>query len=151
MKQLIIAFILFFTLTPRLFSQTADPTKWTAVYTALNDKEGELVITGLIDKGWHTYSIRKTADGPIPTSVNLESSKNFELVGELTESDAHEVYDKAFDTKLFVFDDKAVFKQKIKLNTKPGFTIKLKIEYMCCNDMMCLPPKTIDLSVVTKK
>lgn len=151
MKQLFFALLLVFTLSSNLFAQTADPTKWSAIYNSTNDKEGEIVITAIIDKGWHTYSIRKTADGPIPTSVTFEANKNFELEGELKESDAHEVYDKAFDTKLFVFDDKAVFKQKIKLKGKAGFTIKLKVEYMCCNDMMCLPPKTIDISVVTKK
>ncbi|MFO0356546.1 MAG: protein-disulfide reductase DsbD domain-containing protein [Sphingobacteriaceae bacterium] len=151
MKQLIFALLLVATFSTKLVSQTADPTKWTVVYNSINDKEGEIVVTATIDKGWHTYSIRKTADGPIPTSVTFESNKNFELLGELVEGEAHEVYDKAFDAKLFVFDDKAVFKHKVKLSGKAGFTIKLKVEYMCCNDMMCLPPKTIDLSVVTKK
>lgn len=151
MKRILLLFAALFTFQFSSWAQTAEPIKWTATYTAINDKEGEITITGNIEKDWHTYSIRKTNDGPVPTSITFEANKGYELVGEVTESGAHEVFDKAFDANMFVFTEKAEFKQKIKLKGKPGSTIKLKIEFMCCNNMMCLPPKTIDISVVTKK
>lgn len=151
MKNILILITVLLSFQFKSLSQTTEPIKWTATYISTSDKAGEIVITGVIDKDWHTYSIKKTNDGPVPTSFIFETSKSFELDGEIIEVGAHEVFDKAFDAKMFVFTDKAEFKQKIKWNGKPGTTIKLKLEYMCCNNMMCLPPKTIDLSVVTKK
>ncbi len=134
-----------------VFAQAQNPVKWSAQYKSINDQEGEVIITAEIDKGWHTYSQRPTDAGPIPTSITFTADKKVELVGKVSESEAHEEFVKAFEAKIFVFTEKAEFKQKVKLKSKSPLTINFKVEYMCCNDLMCLPPKTIDLSVVTKK
>ncbi|MBL7894735.1 MAG: sugar transporter [Bacteroidia bacterium] len=130
------------------FSQAPSPVKWEASYLSINADEGEIIIVAKIDKGWHIYSQNIAPDaGPIPTSFNYTPGTNFELVGKTVEGNAHEVFDKAFDTKLQIFDDKAEFKQKIKLKNSKGFTTLVKLEFMTCNDMQCLPPKTIELTV----
>jgi hypothetical protein len=131
-------------------AQSQNPVQWMAFYKSLTPTEGEIVITAMIDKNWHTYSQRPTDAGPIPTSFTFAASKQYQLVGKTEESDAHEEFVKAFEAKIFLFTNKAEFHQKIKLLTKPGFSIPFKVEFMSCNDMMCLPPKTIDLSVITK-
>ncbi len=127
-------------------SQAQNPVKWTATYKSISATEGEISINATIDNGWHTYSQRHTDAGPIPTSFKYTPTKDYELVGKTEESNAHEEFVKAFDAKIFVFTGKAEFKQKVKVKTK-GASITFKVEYMCCNDMMCLPPKTIDLTV----
>ena len=63
---------------------------------------------------------------------------------------AKEEFIKEFDATLFLFSSKAEFSQKVKLLSKTGFNIKFKVEYMCCNDKMCLPPKTIELIIKTQ-
>ncbi len=141
-----IALILFSVMLLSGASQTQNPVKWQANFKALSATEGEIIITAVIENGWHTYSQRPTDAGPIPTSIKFTQSKDFELTGKTEESNAHEEYVKAFEAKIFVFKGKAEFKQKIKIKKK-GAAISLKIEYMCCNDVMCLPPKTIDLTV----
>ncbi len=128
-------------------SQTADPVHWTVSYTSISATEGEVIIRATIDKNWHIYSQRATDAGPIPTSFSFTPSKQYALMGKTEENNAHEEFDKAFDAKIFVFNDKAEFKQKIKLRSKAGFSIPFKVEFMSCNDMMCLPPKTIELNV----
>lgn len=130
-----------------LAAQPQNPVTWMASYKAVSATEGEIVITALIEKDWHTYSQRPTEAGPIPTSFKFTPNAQFKLDGPTTETDAHEEFVKAFDAKIFVFTGKAEFRQKIKLTGKGGFTIPFSVEYMCCNDMMCLPPKTVDLSV----
>lgn len=151
MKKLLFFFSLFASLFS--FSQAPNPVKWEASYSSINSDEGEIIITAKIDKGWHIYSQNIAPDaGPIPTTFNYTPGTNFELVGKTIEGNAHEVFDKAFDTKLLIFDDKAEFKQKIKLKNSKGFTTIVKLEFMTCNDMQCLPPKTIELLVnVTSK
>jgi len=146
MKKLFIV-LASFIFTSLIQAQTQNPVTWTAAYKALSATEGEITITANIEKGWHTYSQRPTDAGPIPTSFTFPKSKDYELVGKTEEGNAHEEYVKAFEAKVFVFSGKAEFKQKVKLKSKGGFAILFKVEYMCCNDMMCLPPKTLDLSV----
>jgi len=128
-------------------AQTQNPITWTATYKPVSSTAGEIVISAVIEKNWHTYSQRATEDGPVPTSFVFEKSKQYEIVGKAEESDAHEIFDNAFGAKIFVFSNKAEFTQKIRVIGKPGFSIPFKVEYMCCNDKMCLPPKTVDLSV----
>lgn len=129
-----------------LKSQVQNPVAWQANYKSISATEGEIIITATIEKGWHTYSQKESNAGPIPTSFKFTPSKDFELVGKTEESNAHEEYVKAFEAKIFVFNGKAEFKQKIKVKKK-GVPIAIKVDYMCCNDAMCLPPKTIDLIV----
>ena len=130
-----------------LSAQENNPVFWTATYKAISATEGEIIISAQIQPGWHTYSQRPTDAGPISTIIQFKESPLFELEGKAQENNVHEVYDKAFEAKLFVFSDKAEFRQKIKLKSKPGFTVVFSVEYVCCNDNMCLPPKTIELSV----
>lgn len=147
MKRSLFACLLglfFFTLTK---AQAPNPINWTATYKSISATEGEIIITGTLEKGWHTYSQRPTDAGPIPTSFTFTPSKFYKPEGKTTESNAHEEFVKAFDAKIFVFNEKAEFRQKIKLTGKGGFTVAVKVDYMCCNDMMCLPPKTVELQV----
>jgi len=127
--------------------QQQNPVTWTATYKALSATEGEITIIASIEKNWHIYSQDASNNGPVPTSFLFEKNKNYQVEGKATEIGAHEIFDKAFDAKISSFSEKAEFKQKIKITGKTGFSILIKVEFMCCNDMMCLPPKTIDLTV----
>ncbi len=139
-------FLMAFTLN----SQTQNPVTWQATYKNISATEGEIIIIATIEKGWHTYSQRESDAGPIPTSFKFDASKQYLLVGKTEESNAHEEFVKAFDAKIFVFTGKAEFKQKIKFSANVKPTITFKVDFMCCNDAMCLPPKTVDLSVKVK-
>jgi len=145
MKNILLLFLSFFIISTAK-AQSPNPVKWTAVYKSISATEGEIIITAVLDKGWHTYSQRPTDAGPIPTSFSFTPSKDYSIVGKTEEGNAHEEFVKAFEAKVFVFNDKAEFKQKVKI-IKKGAAIAFKVDYMCCNDMMCLPPKTIELSV----
>lgn len=147
-KILLFALITFASLSS--FSQSTDPVHWSTSYKALNANEGEITITAIIDKGWHTYSQKETEAGPISTTFTFPASAQYKAEGKPEETGAVETFDKAFEAKIFSFTDKAVFKQKIKLTGKPGFTVAFKVEYTCCNENRCLPPKTVDLSVKTQ-
>lgn len=130
----------------KLGAQAQNPVTWMTTYKAISATEGEVTITAAIQKGWHTYSQRPTDAGPISTTFTFPDTIQYTLVGKTEESNAHEEFDKAFEAKLFSFTDKAVFTQKIKF-AKPGFNMAFKVEYVCCNESMCLPPKTVDLHV----
>lgn len=149
MKKLFTLFLALFVATTAS-AQAPDPVKWIASYKAISATEGEITVTAVIEKNWHIYSQKPSDAGLIPTALRFVAGTQYELSGAAQEYGAKEEYDKAFDAKVSSFYDKAEFRQKIKLKAKPGFEIKFKVEYMCCNDMMCLPPKTMDLSVKTQ-
>ena len=146
MHKILLPLLLFFTIT--VSSQTQlTPVTWTATYLDKSNNEGEITFKAKIDPKWHIYSQRPTDAGPIPTSFSITPNANFELIGKVEETNAHEEFVAAFDAKVFVFETEAVFKQKIKRKNKTGFVVKLSLEYMTCNDKQCLPPKTIELTV----
>lgn len=125
-----------------------NPVSWKTTYVDKGNNEGEIVITATIEDKWHIYSQRPTDAGPIPTSFTITANNaNYSVIGKVEEQDAHEEYVKAFEAKVFVFEHEAVFKQKIKRKNTKSFTINVSLEFMTCNDMQCLPPKTIDLTV----
>lgn len=126
------------------------PVSWKASYVDLKNGEGEIIYTATIEPKWHIYSQKINGEGPIPTSFAINSSKDFLKIGEVTEEGSHEIYDNSFDLKLNVFDNKAIFKQKIKRNNKKSFVIKTSVEFMVCNDVQCLPPTMVDLEITVK-
>ncbi len=128
-------------------SQSKNPVIWSASYKSISATEGEIVIIAAIEKGWHIYSQDTTSAGPVPTSFNFALNKSYLLVGKALEIGAQSIFDKTFEAQISSFSDKAEFKQKINLLSKQPLTISFKAEYMSCNDMMCLPPKQVDLSV----
>jgi thiol:disulfide interchange protein DsbD len=131
-------------------AQEQNPITWMANYKAINSSEGIIVITANIVNGWHMFSQKPTDAGPVPTSFIFQPSKQFQLIGTTEEIGAKEEFIKEFDATLFLFSSKAEFSQKVKLLSKTVFNIKFKVEYMCCNDKMCLPPKTIELIIKTQ-
>lgn len=150
MKKLFFFISLFVSLVS-FGQQQLNPVTWKVTYLDLPNGEGEITFTAIIEKKWHIYSQKVTVDGPIPTSFVITPSKEFKLVGVVTEDNAHEIYDKSFEAKLYVFDNQAVFKQKIKRTGKTAFVIKTSLEFMTCNDAQCLPPKTLTFDITVPK
>ncbi|WP_341905406.1 cytochrome c biogenesis protein CcdA [Fluviicola taffensis] len=76
-----------------------------------------------------------------PTTVELVKSKDFELVGKMTESKPHSEYDKILDETLVFHVGKAIFKQKIKVLSKKDFKITFKYDFQTCEiNAQCLSP-----------
>jgi DsbC/DsbD-like thiol-disulfide interchange protein len=124
-----------------------DPIKWNVVYSPLPSLEGEIIITATIENKWHIYSQRPSDAGAIPTSFTITPNSKITLIGKVEETNAHEIFDKAFDAKVYTFEKEAIFTQKIKRNSKETIIVKITLEYMTCNDMQCLPPKLVDLII----
>lgn len=148
MNSKIFSFLLALISPFAVFSQAMDPIKWEAKYKDLGGNTGEITITATIEHKWHLYSQNVAPDaGPIPTLFTWSGAKNFQPEGKTEEEGAREDYDKQFGAKIASFENKAIFKQKIKRTNAKAFNTVIKVEYMTCNDMQCLPPKTVDLNL----
>lgn len=133
----------------KVMGQIQQPVKWSYSIDQ-KDKTAVLIFKAKIEKGWHLYAQDIPAGGPIPTTFKLEPSKNYSPDGRVSEPASEEVYDQNFDMKVKFFADEAVFRQKINLKTNSSFDIKGSLEFMVCNDQMCLPPEEIEFSFSVK-
>ena len=127
------------------FSQIHDPVKWSTSVEKVSDSEYDLIIQATIEEGWHLYSQNVPEDGPIPTSFNFEKTNDYELVGETSEEEGHTVNDPVFDMKIKYFENKAIFKQRVKKLSENTLNITGELEFMVCDDESCLPPTFVDI------
>lgn len=116
-----------------------------------NGCEAELIATATIDDGWYIYSqFQPNEDGPVPTSFKFKSSADYELIGKVAEGKAKSKYMEGFDGNYNIFEHTVTFKQKIKIKGKKDFTVTGEMEFMQCDESMCLPPEYVDLSYKVK-
>lgn len=151
MKKILTRFLIF-SLLAFCFSfikaQPKDPVAWTYTAKKKTDKTYDIIITATLPKPWHIYSQNTGSDGPVPTSISFNANPLITKEGKVTEGGKLEkTYDENFKTNVLFYSNKVTFTQAIKLKTAAKTTIGGKIEYMVCNDQMCLPPKKISFSV----
>jgi len=127
------------------FGQIEDPVKWNFEVVSVSDNEVDVVITAEIEDSWHLYS--QYVEGPIPTSFTFFDNKSLEFIDGVVESTPHEDYDKSFDTILKYFEEKAEFRQRVKLLSDSVSVLKGEFEFMVCNNGMCLPPEWVDIEL----
>ena len=125
-----------------------DPVKWSFSVNPLEENTYELLLTAEMEEGWHLYSQKlPEGDGPIPTSFRFNEQEGMELQGEIVaEGELISEYDPNFMMDLDYYKDKVVFKQKIKVDPNVA-VIRGDLEYMTCNDKMCLPPELVEFSI----
>lgn len=138
--------LLAFTCTVAGFSQIHNPIKWTTTVEKISEKEYVLNAVATIQTGWHLYGQYIQEGGPSATVFTFKNPKNkYQLMGITVEEVGHEVVDKIFDMKIKYFEDKAVFKQKIKFISNEITLINAEVGFMVCDDSSCLPPTTEEL------
>ena len=131
------------------FSQSPvklDPVKWTAHTELGTNGEVDLKAMAVMEEGWHVYALTLPRnDGPLPTIIANGPSSSYVLVGSVVEVMPEEVEDPTFAMLVLYHSHKASFGQRIKRNSPAAFDVKGTVEYMACNDHMCLPPVTVPL------
>jgi hypothetical protein len=121
--------------------------KWSASYAK---ETSEILIKANIDKDWHLYSQYVSPNaGPVPTTIKFAKNKKVKLKGKPKEENVHAMYDENFMAHISVFDDYAIFKQKVKL--KNNTELVVSITYMVCDKTRCLPPKEEKIIIKLEK
>ena len=136
----------FLSWTFSLFAQIEDPVEWEFSRNHLGGNKWELVFTAYIESGWAVYSQHLDDNGPVPTSVNFNSTTGFDIVGQTSESGNEERgYDKLFEMDVIKYHDKMVLVQEVEVQSDTR-EITGYVEYMACDDTRCLPPTPVDFS-----
>ena len=132
-------------------AQVFEPVSWETSVAKVSDTEYDLISTATIDSGWHLYSQTQYEGGPISTTFNYSENDNYKLIGETSEEEGKTVDDPVFQMKIKFFENKAEFKQRIKVLNDELSVVKGEVEFMVCDDEKCLPPNYVDLNFQLKK
>ncbi|NCA21656.1 MAG: hypothetical protein EBS86_11030, partial [Crocinitomicaceae bacterium] len=133
---------LFFLLFFNAFGQ--NHVSWTFEYDDITQK---VIAYGRIDSTWHVYSHHTNKNaGPIPVSMHIIETKGVKTKNKLEEiSHTVKIFDKNFEAYVYYID--IIYVGQIKVKVKPGSIISGTVNYMVCNDIMCLPPIDVPFSL----
>jgi thiol:disulfide interchange protein DsbD len=134
-----------------LVTYAQNPVKWTYASNKKDNQTYEVKITATINPGWHLYSQTTPDGGPVPTKISFNKNPLLVMDGNPKEmgnivTRHEEVF--GVDTKFFA--DKVEFVQTVKVKGKAKTNVNGQLQFMVCNDQQCLPPSTINFSVVLK-
>jgi thiol:disulfide interchange protein len=133
--------VLTISLSVVVFGQKVPPANWGYTVSQNEAKVGdvvEVVFKTTIPKGMHIYSNDYGDCPPIKAKFVYEKNATFELVGSAKPIGSHKYVDDIFECEVADFENKAEFRQKIKLlsaSPKIGGTLEYQ---MCTEEGMCV-------------
>lgn len=132
-------------ITATSFAQN-NPVSWRYSINDLGEDMRQIVIEAKVEAGYHLYDMGPYSGGPNATVFTFDIQGDASLVGQVEYlTQPHRAYDPSFDMDVGSFEGSARFSQKIKLSGDAS--VKLNIEWMCCNDVSCIPPTDTDFVI----
>lgn len=130
-----------------------DTTKWT-LRTEPAEKEFEsgrvldAILSAEIGEGWHLYAMDQPPGGPIPTTIAVPEGSPYVLNGAVSSPEPITEHDPNFDIETKFFADSAEFRIPLKTTKDASVgSLGINIRYQLCNDKLCLPPKTVQVTL----
>jgi Disulphide bond corrector protein DsbC len=126
------------------FGQILNPAKFNYTTVKKGSNQFEIHIKASVDNKWHIYSIYNPDGGAQATALTFTNAKP---VGKAKEvGKLKTIYEKEFKVNQKFFEEKVDFVQTVRV--QPGTKqVSGTIEYMVCNDIQCLPPKTVAFDI----
>jgi len=137
-----------------LAAAPADPVAWKLQdLSAAPIRAGgrfNLKLLATVQQGWHLYSLKPMAEGPIPTRIWIAEGQPFSLAGAVQSPEPQVVQDATFGMEVEVFEGDLQFTLPVRV--APGTPVgaqKLVVSasYQSCNNQICLPPKTVKVEL----
>jgi thiol:disulfide interchange protein DsbD len=131
-------------------SQTgsAKQVSWTTTSKKIGDKKYEVRLTATISGNYHMYAQIAGVEGPVPTTISFAPNPLLLIQGKPTEQGKKITkLEEAWDGKVNFYEKKVSFVQIIQGKTKAKTNLNGKIEFMVCNDELCLPPSEFNFKI----
>lgn len=125
---------------------------WSVDPVAAPGKTGRatLSVRGAIREGWHIYGFKQQASGPTPLVVSIDQNAVATAAGPVAASAPIVALDTAFGfvTPHYVRTVSLTVPVRLRSHLPPGRqVVPLSIRYQSCDGRVCLPPRTIHLTV----
>lgn len=128
------------------------PVTFDAQLTPPAARPGEFVtvtVRAVIAAPWHLYSVVPVPPpGPVETSITVAAGP-LKTVGKLEESAPKRMKDPNFDKEVAYHEGTATLTQRLQVPANaaatPRLPVTLTVQYMACNERVCLPPRTAEV------
>ena len=126
-----------------------NPVKWTFDSKKTAAGAYEIRLNATVPSPWHIYSQKTPKGGPIPTKIQFKVNPLVTLSGSVQEEgEVQKVFDKNFEVDVIYFAGDAKFLQTVKLKSAVKTRVQGSVEYMVCNDELCLQPVTVPFDIL---
>ena len=136
-----------------LAAAPADPVAWKLQNPPSAVKAGakfSVKLLATVQEGWHLYSLKPMAEGPIPTRIWMPDGQPFSLAGAVQSQDPMVMQDASFGMEVELYEGEAVFTLPVRVAAGVGAgaqKLLVSASYQSCNNKLCLPPKTVRVEV----
>lgn len=121
-----------------VMSMAAEAVNWSFELKGDNTANPSIVMTAVVEPGYHLFSIDNPKGGSAPLEFYFETT-GCETVGIPEADKAYtDVYDDIFEVRQHFYTGKVVFTQKLKPTAK-DFTVNVELKGQACNDTGCIP------------
>ena len=125
-----------------------DPVEWSFAVAKISEGMFDVSMEATIEEGWHIYSqVLESNEGPVATSFSFDPVDGVEFKGPVKEGTPIVHYDANFMMNLSYYETTARFVQPIAVEGNALPSINGTLQYMVCNDEMCLPPRDVKFRV----
>lgn len=135
----------FMALSNTAFCQELNPVQWKF---SVNEQQ-KIIAEAKIDSGWYLYSQIQQEDGSVATQFYIENEDGT-LEHTFASRNAPYLvndYNEMFQSKLSKFYKEVTFEiQALSTQNLNGY-----VEFMCCDNTKCLPPKKINFNLNKKQ
>jgi DsbC/DsbD-like thiol-disulfide interchange protein len=133
---------------------SAQPVRWAGSVAGQTPiRQGSKVgvdLAATLEDGWHVYGFEEAAGGPTALHVALEENEVLQSVGPASGSPPVKKHDASFDleTEFYAKSFTVRLPVQVKQHSSIGKqVISVSVRFQACNDRICLPPRTIHVSV----
>lgn len=128
----------------------SEPVRWEAKIENVKNGHATVVLTAVMEKGWHLYGTVLPSGGPKPTVFDFSQSKDVKAGTPKASREPKKVNDPLFDMELSWWDGDVSFVVPVTF-VGPSPELVCKISFMTCDGNSCMPPKTITLNLPIKQ
>lgn len=144
MRTILFSFLALITISSNAQMGSAKQVSWTYTSKKLADKIYELQITATINGNYHLYATKAGIEGPVPTTFTFSPNPLLSYEGAIVEKGKRITkLESAWGGNVNFFEKTVTFVQKVKAKSNAKTNVNGKIEFMVCNDDMCLPPAEV--------
>lgn len=125
-----------------------EPVQWALSSSKIADGRWRLSFIATVQKGWYIYSQESFGDGPIPTSITLDSLSHGRFIGKAVEEGPEMVegMDDMFGIQVRKFKHSVTFSREIEVGDET-LDITGVVNYMSCDDSKCIFPDPVPFTV----
>ena len=135
-----------------LSAAPTDPVAWKLQAPGKPVKAGarfQVKLVAAIEPGWHLYSLKPVAEGPIPTRIWIADGQAFHLTGAVGAPEPVTVQDPTLGMEVEMYEGETGFTLPVQAAAGAAGEQKLVVgaSYQSCNNKLCLPPKTVKVEL----